>query len=491
MQRKEMSMNALKNYGRFRKSGEKRAWKMSVNLWICFIIFAAIIAAAFWLILMDSVQNQYRKREIGKLDKTAWGLVEKYGQADFEASLPLMARSDNYFIQLLSEKNNELVLSLDNEGLVSEPVQPDIVDDGLFQRLSGSDGYLFYYVDDKAHSSQWAVWAIVMGRNSSGRQVLVVSKSMADIDALVKMLVSRAVIVVTLVMLIAAVIAVIMAHIFVKPIEKLNQKAIEMAAGDFEIEFPREGPLEIVQLSESLCKARDEFEATEALRRDFIANISHDMKTPLTVIKAYAEMLESYSCDMPGKREEHLKIIMNETDKLTGLINDTMELARLQSGTVELRPERFDITAAAGEVLDRFRVRPDLADFTFELRAQKPLMVCADRQLIDRVIYNLVNNGIKFSDEIREIVIDIVQKEHRVCVTVTDRGIGIEKEQQGLIWDRFYQVLPYSKEKAGMGMGLNIVYQILKLHQAGFGVDSEPQKGTSIWFELEVACDEA
>ncbi len=484
-------MRTLRKFRILERNGGRRAWKMSVNLWICFIIFAAIIAAAFWLILMDSVQNQYRKREIGKLDKTAWGLVEKYGQPDFDSSLPLMARSDNYFIQLLSEKNNERVLSLDNEGMISEPVQADIADAGLFERLSGSDGYLFYYVDDKAHSSQWAVWAIVMGRNGSGRQVLVVSKSMADIDALVKMLVSRGVIVVTLVMLIAAAIAVIMANIFVKPIEKLNQKAIEMAAGDFEIEFPKEGPLEIVQLSESLCKARDEFEATEALRRDFIANISHDMKTPLTVIKAYAEMLESYSCEIPEKRAEHLNIIMNETDKLTGLINDTMELARLQSGTVELKPERFNMVDAAGEVLDRFRIRPDLADFTFELTALQALWVRADRQLMDRVIYNLVNNGIKFSEDIRYVSIDIAQKAHSVRVTITDRGIGMEQEQLSLIWERFYQVLPYSKDKAGMGMGLNIVYQILKLHQAEFGVRSEPQKGTSIWFELKEVRDEA
>lgn len=468
-----------------------RGWKMSVSLWICFLVFAAVIALAFWLILIDSVQNQYRRREISKLDQTAWTVVEKYGQEDFETALPVLARSDSYFIQLISEQDGRRLLSMDNEGNAAPPQQSDIAGADLFEQLSDSDGYLFYYVDDKVHNSQWAVWAIVIARVDGWREALVISKSMAYVDTLLRMLFSRAVMIVTAVMVIAAIIAVFMANIYVKPIEKLNQKATLMAAGDYQVQFPREGPLEIVQLSESLTKARDEFEATEALRRDFIANISHDMKTPLTVIKAYAEMLKSYSCEIPQKREEHLNIIMNETDKLAALINDTMELARLQSGAVVLAPELFDLCDVAAETLDRFCVRPDLEAFTFSLHAHRPFYVRADRKLMERVFYNLVNNGVKFSREECDVAIDISAEDGKVLVKVIDHGIGIEKDQLDNIWERFYQIMPYEKEKAGMGMGLNIVYQILRLHQVDFGADSTPGEGTVIWFALEEAAYEA
>ena len=460
---------------------------MSVSLWLCFIIFAAILAIAFWLILIDSVQNQYKNRELGKMEQAALTLAGKYGQKDFFSSLPVIAGSDDYFVMWVSEKDYEIYGYYNNEGQEAsfEDGPEGIAGEALFEKLNHSNGYLFFYVDDKPHNSQWAVWAVVLANIDGNREALVVSKSMADVDQLLRVLLSRSVIVITAVMVIAAVIAVFLANFYVQPIERLNFKALEMASGNLEVEFPKGGPLEIVQLSESLTKARDEFQATEALRRDFVANISHDMKTPLTVIKAYAEMLESYSGEIPEKREEHLKIIMNETDKLTALINDTMELARLQSGTIALKMEQFSLFDVAREAMDGFKIRPDLESFTFVAEGEEKAVVYGDRQLIYRVFYNLVNNGIKFCSEDKYVAIRIGREDGMVYATVTDHGIGIEKEKLHLIWERFYQVLPYSKDKAGMGMGLNIVLQILKLHQARYGVDSTPGKGTTIWFALK------
>lgn len=185
-----------------------------------------------------------------------------------------------------------------------------------------------------------------------------------------------------------------------------------------------------------------------------------------------------------------MKIIMNETDKLTALINDTMELARLQSGTIEPEMKCFNIFNTAREVMDGFKIRPDLNDFTFVVDGERDAAACGDLQLISRVLYNLVNNGIKFCSEEKYVGIHIEKKDGLIYVTVEDHGIGIEQDKLELIWERFYQVLPYSKDKAGMGMGLNIVSQILKLHHARYGVESVRGKGTSIWFALEEGNDE-
>ncbi len=424
------------------------------------------------------------------MEQTAWTLAEKYGQGDFASTFPVIARSDGYFIYLISEKDQEQLLAYDNEGNIMTGDDPVIDEGELFDHLDNSGGYLLYYVDDKPHNSQWAVWSVVIANLDGFRQVLVVSKSMADVDQLLRMLASRGALVVGAVMIIAMILAVVIAKIYVRPIGALNRNALELARGNLEVSFDSGGPLEIVQLSESLTKARDEFQATESLRRDFIANISHDMKTPLTVIKAYAEMLESYSAEIPEKREEHLKIIMNETDKLTALINDTMELARLQSGTMEPQRECFNLTDEVRKVMDSFAVRPDLSEFVFEVSGCEKVLVFADRHMISRVLENLVGNGIKFCDREKYVGIHISCSDSWVYTKVTDHGIGIEADKLDIIWDRFYQVLPYSKDKAGMGMGLNIVHQILKLHDAKFGVESTPGQGTTFWFALKEADNE-
>lgn len=466
-----------------------RLWKMSVSLWINFMVFALVIIALSWIILFGFMRSQYRTRELDGLKESVWNMAERSVREDAETTIKALCKTNNLFAQVVEEGREDPLLSLDNQGGTSDPQQNDLVPEDLYQLLDQSDGYLFYYVPDTVHNTQWAVWAVVVSSFQNQRQVLVVSKSMANIDALTTVLLQLVAVVIVLVVIVAALLAIFQAKSYLRPIRALNRKALDLADGDLQVEFPEDGPLEIVQLSNSLARARDQLQETDNLQRDFIANINHDMKTPVAAIQAYAELLLSYSGEIPEKREEHLRIILQETDRLTALMNTVLELTKLQSGTLTLHPTPFSIQKVASEVLEEFRIQPKLADFTFELECREDCRVLADQALICRVLQNLLNNAVKFSGQERRVLLSIcrVQDQGMVEITVSDFGIGIPQDKQKLIWERFYQVGPYSREKVGIGMGLNIVHQILLLHEAPHGVVSNVGQGTTIWFRLREA----
>ena len=215
----------------------------------------------------------------------------------------------------------------------------------------------------------WAVSAVVLANHNGNREVLVISKSMADVDALMDLLTSRYWMITGIVLVLASVISLLLANYFSKPFRHLNKNAVQMAEGNYKTRFVREGPSEARKLSETLELAQEEFNRTEQLRRDFMANISHDMKTPLTVIKMYAEMLEDFSGEIPEKRKEHARKIQEEADRLTEFINDSMELAQLQSGTVQLEESVFAMRDVVGEAVSRACAGRE--DFEFDISCDR------------------------------------------------------------------------------------------------------------------------
>lgn len=441
-----------------------------------------IVALLFWLVLHFSVGIQYQRQVEKELDGAVQSVWEMYGQTDFDTNISFLAGTSSYFIQILSEEGGEPLLSVNSQGESARPQQENIADVKLFERLDASEGFCNYYVEDETHDSQWAVSAVVLANHNGNREVLVISKSMADVDALMDLLTSRYWMITGIVLVLASVISLLLANYFSKPFRHLNKNAVQMAEGNYKTKFVREGPSEASKLSETLELAQEEFNRTEQLRRDFMANISHDMKTPLTVIKMYAEMLEDFSGEIPEKRKEHARKIQEEADRLTEFINDSMELARLQSGTVQLEESVFAMRDVVGEAVSRACAGRE--DFEFDIFCNRDSAVKGDRRLIERVIYNFVSNAIKYSGPQKRAKVNIRTIQNNVRVEVIDYGIGISKEELDLVWKRFYQVQPHDRKKTGMGIGLNIVSEILDMHYAPYGVESVPGiqgKTRAIW----------
>ncbi|MBR2547261.1 MAG: HAMP domain-containing histidine kinase [Eubacterium sp.] len=284
-----------------------------------------------------------------------------------------------------------------------------------------------------------------------------------------------------------AIMALYLATRISKPIRDITRSAEQLGQGDFDVKFKSGSYSEIDELAETLTIAENEMKKTEMYHKDLIANVSHDIKTPLTMIKSYAEMIRDLSGNDPVKREKHLDIIIEEADRLNVLVNDMLSLSRLQSHKLALEKSTFDINEAARDVLSSYDILQEQEGYDIKFIPSEPLMVEGDESKICQVMNNLMTNAVKYCGEDKKIIVTIERNGKAAEFRVTDHGQGIKPDELPHVWDRYYQSSTHHvRETTGTGLGLSIVKEILKLHDAKYGVDSTVGEGSSFWFELPI-----
>ncbi len=242
------------------------------------------------------------------------------------------------------------------------------------------------------------------------------------------------------------VLAFIIAKTVSKPIETLNKSAKILATGNYDIHFSGKGFREIHELSDTLNHSASELSKVERLRRELMANISHDLRTPLSLIYSHAEMMHDFPDEITL---EQTQTIMDETQRLSSLVNDILDVSRLETGTMELNTASYNITESIDKTVSR------IADL---VKKEKVSLVFVHDEEV------FVN-----ADEVK----------------ITHHGEGIDKDHLPYIWDRYYKIDKRHKRAiTGTGLGLSIVKKIVELHQGSYGVDSQVGNGSVFWFQI-------
>lgn len=281
------------------------------------------------------------------------------------------------------------------------------------------------------------------------------------------------------------ILASVLSKLITKPFVKMNEAAKKLATGNYDTDFSGKGYREIDELAVTLNFASSELAKTDKLQKELISNISHDLRTPLTMIKGYSEMMR----DIPDENTpQNVQVIIDETQRLTDLVNDMLDLSKIQSGTRKLKSEQFSITQTVRDTLKRYERLTVQDGYRIEFFADADAEVFADRGMILQVVYNLINNAVNYTGE--DKYVKVVQKitSTHVRISVTDTGEGIAQNDMGSIWERYYRVDKLHKRAPiGTGLGLSIVKGILEAHGAEFGVESVVGEGATFWFELELS----
>jgi signal transduction histidine kinase len=275
-----------------------------------------------------------------------------------------------------------------------------------------------------------------------------------------------------------------------RPITAITKSAKKMADGEFGVSFAGSRYSEVESLASTLSAASAEIERARGAQRDIIANVSHDLKTPLTMIRSYAELIQDISGDDPEKREEHLAVIIRETDRLNALITEFQNISKLKSGEEQVEFAKFSLSDLVETVADTYRSFAEQNGYELAVSTRGACVVRGDESRIAQVLTNLLSNAIKYGGKAGIITMKAQEKKggRGVRVEVADRGVGIPKEEIPLIWTRYYKSSTnYRRSDDSAGLGLSIVKEILMLHGAKYGVESKPGRGSSFWFELKSA----
>ena len=458
------------------------------TVWLYFAIFISSILFLVWFTFGVSLETNYKRTKIQSIFDIAGYILTGWSADEFTIENLDRIAYDNNMCILIQDAYGNPVYSYDmmaNNCLIHSTAGRQQLYKYRAAAANSSTGIHYTEVNNPRFNNNTMLFVMVLGDMNKPSGYIYLNTSLEPLES-TKSIIYRQIFWISIMLLILGLgISYFLARLIETPIGRITKSAKVMGQGDYTVRFDGRGYTETELLADTLNHAAEEISKVDTLQRDLVANISHDLRTPLTMVKAYAEMIRDLSGDNPVKREEHVNIIIEESDRLATLVNDILDLSRLESGNAEVNITEFCISDVINEIMDRYTLFSEQKGYKFIITAETPFIVKADIVKIQQVLYNLINNAINYTGPDKTVYITVIIKDKKTArIDITDTGEGIDEELLPLIFDRYYRAEKNKREVIGTGLGLSIVKQILKQHDYKFGVRSEKGIGSTFWFEM-------
>jgi signal transduction histidine kinase len=448
-----------------------QSWLWLTGFSVCILAVLLVLQFA----LFNSFYYTVRRME---LLRTGRAIVQAYeNQKDFSRDLRQYALNRNLRI-LLVDGGGWILGNYDGFGTLFS------INGGRMESFSQTEKELCYTVSDRQGGQ--VVYIARVTPSPSGERYLYVTSPIPPSDATRSVMAAQFLLITAVLLLFSAGTAWLLSKHISRPILRLTDSAKGLAKGEFRPALKKADYAEIAQLSDELLRATRELTKAEQYRRELLANVSHDLKTPLTIIKMYGEMLRDVSGDNPEKRAAHCAKVIEESDRLTSMVNELLEMSKLeQADEIAMAPVRLDLLLH--ETADRFHALREQRGVAFALDIAESVTVPGNAALLSRAAYNLIANALNHVGNDQTVWIRLMADSKAARVEVEDHGTGIPPEELEHIWQRYYKSSrPHQRDTAGSGLGLSIVQTALRLHHARYGVESVVGQGSVFWFETGV-----
>lgn len=476
------------------------------KLWAYFIGFALLLICLIWFLQIFFLNNYYEQMKTREVTKLAEEVADVYEESHQNLSAMTSV------LEEISSSNEDLYICVESaDGAVS--IVPEYnghfafyrytlqiqtlrskLKQGLLDKVSVISSSPNGLSGDNTKTLGYACYLDAFSKNygklessTQNSYILYIFSPLYPVKSTVSILRVQLVYITAIAILLALALALYLASRISRPIKDITNSAAEMGKGHYGVKFKGGHYTEITDLANTLTNASRELEKTDMYQKDLIANVSHDLRTPLTMIKSYAEMIRDLSGDNPEKRAAHLSVIIDEADRLNVLVSDMLNMSRMQNRSITIERADFDIRATAESLLASYEILQEQEGYQIKFNAPAPILVNGDEAKIKQVISNLVTNAIKYCGEDKVIIINLKKSGRKMRCEVIDHGAGIAPDEINHVWERYYKSSTHHvRPTEGSGLGLSIVKEILTLHKANYGVNSKVGKGSTFWFEMDV-----
>lgn len=501
----------------------KKLAKLQYNLWYYFILFTVIFVAFIWVVQILLFSGFYQQKKYNTLKDTGQKLSDALN-TDEEVTDALIGRWLNlainanetgivtYIAYVADGKLNIETIysgyvnkdsvpdsSADSSGSPSDSsssnpsydfakTEEELVNDLINKLNRSSATYLCDKIepDNTGENSYFVYVTRVKNRNVDG--YLVLKSSQGSLAETVSVMQLQLIIITGCVVVVSFFLSLYMSKKLARPIVEMSKTAKSWAEGNENVTFKGESYEEVAELADALNFAKEGIARTGGLQRDLLANVSHDLKTPLTMIKAYAEMIRDLSGDIKEKRDAHTQVIIDETDRLTMLVNDILDLSKLQSNVNVPVLTNVNLSELCEKVLYRFHDFAENSGYTIISDIDKDLYSLIDEKKIEQVFYNLIGNSINYTGNDKTVKVTLKSEGDKILFQTMDSGKGISDDKIETVWNKYYRFSEtHQRPVKGTGLGLSIVKTILVAHGLRFGVISEKGVGSNFFVEFKKA----
>lgn len=450
--------------------------------WLAFLLFGLVIITFLWLtqvVFLQVYVNYTKGKDFASIASEARTVT----RLDYAHDYDRIANRNSVVVDVLDiDENGTATVEYSSSGYRfgeqgSTPFALPSVIGEIASKATNKEGV--YRRDDEFKQLNYGVYL-----DDAQTRLLVISQSSELLDSTAKILLVQMVIATAIIIILSFCVSFLLSSAFSQDLRQLSERARHLAQDDYNVQFIEKGFTEARELAAALNYATAEMQKTEQLRRELLSNVSHDLRTPLTIIRGYAEMVRDISGDDKEKREEQLGVIIKEADRLSNLVNDLLRLSKMQNQEAESKSEPFDLAATTRRALDSFELLKIRDGYVFDVDLPDTAPVKGDEKQLEQVIYNLVSNAVNYTGEDKRIEVCLANDNGQVRFAVRDTGEGLDDEQRAHIWQRYYRAGEHKRSVVGTGLGLSIVQTILDKHHAQYGVDSQKGQGSTFWFTL-------
>lgn len=458
-------------------------------MWTYFAAVAIGIVFILWILQIFFLKYGYEKMKIQEVERVGGVLKSAYLQDSSQLTQKINELSVvNDFYVMMEVNRTHILFSPDQDNALpvfSYQNQIPKLKEKLFasKDSQASASYKFSTSFEKYNTLAYGKF---LDKTEGHEAIIYIFSPLYPVTSTISILKDQFINVTLIALLLTFIIAGYLANKIARPIKDITYTAKQMGTGDYNVTFRGNSFSEINNLANTLNVTAYELGMADTRQKDLIANVSHDLKTPLTMVRSYAEMIRDLSGENPEKRKTHLNVIIDESIRMSNLVSDMATISAMRTAKIELKKTVFDLSTITASILASYEILESQEGYVFKFTHPKECKVYADEDRIKQVIANLTGNAIKYcgTDKLVKVNIRKVGKKYRL--EVSDNGPGIKAEELPHVWDRYYKTSSnYVRATNGTGLGLSIVKEILTLHHAEYGVNSKIDKGSTFWFELE------
>lgn len=466
------------------------------SVFIYFVLFSLGILLAIFLmqaIFLKPMYKNFKKNELKLItDSIEKNLLENELNLFDDNKLDSMAYNNQ--VQIYIYQNNSIIYTSDTgSGRVPQNINNEI--NSIIKHLDEAENRFEYEKDTnfKKFNTKVNIFAKKININNSEKKndfKIVLISPLEQMESTVEVLIIQTMYISVFTVLIAIIVSIILSRNISRPIEKITVEASLLEKGRYDLDIPETKYFETENLRNALITSSKKLKERDEFQKNIIANVSHDLKTPLTVIKAYAEKINDISGDDKAKRKKDLDVIIKETDSLSLLISDILDLSKLDKGDYILSIEDFKILEVLESIIDRLKpiiLKKQINIVITNKEEYEDIVVKGDKLKIGQVIYNLLTNAINYSPIKSVVNINFLLEKDYLKFEVQDFGKGISKKDLKGIFGQGYKSNDKTRkeEVPSSGLGLSIVKSILDKHGYKYGVESEEGKGSTFWFNIK------
>jgi len=459
----------------------KKTSSLNTKILLSFLIFSVLILGFLWVFQVLFLDSFYQSEKTKDIELVGSYIKTIQNSEQFASLIEEVSFEKEVCIEITNQTDSLFESNFFGKGCIRDQRDKIAYMDQFIRSNLEEQKFEFH---NPQFNSKTLLYAVKLDNN----RYAFINTSIEPIDATTQIIQKQLVIITIIVLLLSVLISFFISNHLSKPIANISKQAKNMADGDLKTKFDDQSNItELNELSNTLNYARDELAKTDELRRDLMSNVSHDLKTPLTMIKAYAEMGMDLHLNKKEKQIEDMEIIISEVDRLSLLVNDILDLSKMESNISELTIEKFDLISLTNDILKRYKLYQELENYQFNfITSEKKVMISADKKKMEQVIYNLINNAIHYTGDDNLVTIQISKSKKKILVEVIDTGKGIKKEDLPYIWDRYYKnSKKHKRNLVGTGLGLSIVKNILEQHHFQYGVHTKEGEGSTFYFEIQ------